>query len=43
MRLSAVYAGAEVAISVTDDGAGLNAERIRAKAEENGLIAPEPS
>ena len=39
VRLSAVYAGAEVAISVTDDGAGLNAARIRAKAEENGLIA----
>ncbi len=41
VRLSAVYAGAEVAISVTDDGAGLNAERIRAKAEEAGLLAPE--
>lgn len=41
VRLSAVYAGAEVAISVTDDGAGLNAERIRAKAEEAGLIAPD--
>jgi two-component system chemotaxis sensor kinase CheA len=39
VRLSAVYAGAEVAISVSDDGAGLNAARIRAKAEENGLIA----
>ena len=41
VRLSAVYAGAEVAISVSDDGAGLNAERIRAKAEENGLITAE--
>ncbi|WP_338720824.1 chemotaxis protein CheA [Devosia sp. XK-2] len=41
VRLSAVYSGAEVAISVADDGAGLNAERIRAKAEENGLITPE--
>ncbi|MBU1334614.1 MAG: chemotaxis protein CheA [Alphaproteobacteria bacterium] len=38
VRLSAVYAGAEVAISVSDDGAGLNAERIRAKAEEAGLL-----
>ena len=38
VRLSAVYSGAEVAISVSDDGAGLNHERIRAKAEENGLI-----
>ncbi|MDF2981517.1 MAG: chemotaxis protein CheA [Devosia sp.] len=41
VRLSAVYAGAEVAISVTDDGAGLNAARIRAKAEEQGLLAPD--
>lgn len=41
VRLSAVYSGAEVAISVTDDGAGLNTARIRAKAEENGLITPE--
>jgi len=41
VRLWAVYAGAEVAISVTDDGAGLNAARIRAKAEEQGLLTPE--
>ena len=41
VRLSAVYAGAEVAISVSDDGAGLNAGRIRAKAEEAGLLAPD--
>ena len=41
VRLSAVYAGAEVAISVSDDGAGLNADRIRAKAEEAGLLAPD--
>jgi two-component system chemotaxis sensor kinase CheA len=39
VRLSAVHAGAEVAISVSDDGAGLDAVRIRAKAEEAGLIA----
>lgn len=41
VRLSAVYAGAEVAISVTDDGAGLNAARIRQKAEEQGLLTPD--
>ncbi len=41
VRLSAVYSGAEVAISVTDDGAGLDTARIRAKAEENGLITPD--
>ncbi len=38
VRLSAVYSGAEVAISVSDDGAGLDAAQIRAKAEESGLI-----
>jgi two-component system, chemotaxis family, sensor kinase CheA len=41
VRLSAVHTGSEVAISIADDGAGLNAERIRAKAEEAGLIAPD--
>lgn len=39
IHLSARQAGAEVVISVTDDGRGLNRERIRAKAEENGLIS----
>jgi two-component system chemotaxis sensor kinase CheA len=39
VRLSAVHTGSEVSISISDDGAGLNAERIRAKAEEAGLIA----
>jgi two-component system chemotaxis sensor kinase CheA len=38
VRLSAVYAGAEVAISVSDDGAGLDPARIRQKAEEQGII-----
>ena len=41
VRLSAVYSGAEVAISIADDGAGLDAARIRAKAEEAGLLAPD--
>jgi two-component system chemotaxis sensor kinase CheA len=41
VRLTAVYAGAEVAVSVSDDGAGLDAARIRAKAEEQGLIGPD--
>jgi two-component system chemotaxis sensor kinase CheA len=39
VTLAAVYAGTEVAVSVSDDGAGLDAERIRAKAVEAGLIA----
>jgi two-component system chemotaxis sensor kinase CheA len=41
LRLSAVHTGSEVAISIVDDGAGLNADRIRAKAEEAGLIGPD--
>jgi two-component system chemotaxis sensor kinase CheA len=39
ISLVARHAGAEVLISVGDDGRGLDAKRIRAKAEENGLIA----
>ncbi|MCV0370910.1 chemotaxis protein CheA [Filomicrobium sp.] len=41
VKLAAVHKGAEVAISITDDGAGLDVERIRAKAEEVGLVAPD--
>ncbi|MEX6506173.1 chemotaxis protein CheA [Jiella sp. M17.18] len=40
LRLSAAHRGAEVAITIADDGAGLDTARIRAKAEANGLIAP---
>jgi two-component system chemotaxis sensor kinase CheA len=39
--LVARHAGAEVLIIMSDDGRGLDARRIRAKAEENGLIAPD--
>ncbi|MBK1656667.1 chemotaxis protein CheA [Paracraurococcus ruber] len=39
IRLVARHAGAEVLVTVADDGRGLDAERIRAKAVENGLIA----
>jgi len=39
ISLVARHAGAEVLISVSDNGRGLDAKRIRAKAEENGLIA----
>lgn len=38
--LSARHSGAEVVITVTDDGRGIDRERVRAKAEQNGLIAP---
>jgi len=40
IRLAARYAGAEVLITVADDGQGLDRDRIRAKAEEQGLIPP---
>ncbi|RBI82616.1 chemotaxis protein CheA [Rhodosalinus halophilus] len=39
VRLSAAHEGAEVAITVSDDGAGLDTDRIRRKAEASGLIA----
>jgi two-component system chemotaxis sensor kinase CheA len=41
VRLAAIHAGGEVALAIADDGAGLDAARIRAKAEEAGLIAPD--
>ncbi|MGG7565348.1 chemotaxis protein CheA [Rhodovulum sp. DZ06] len=40
IRLSAEYVGAEVMIRISDDGAGLDPARIRAKAEAAGLIDP---
>ena len=41
VHLSAVHSGAQVLISISDDGKGLDRARIRAKAEETGLIAPD--
>ncbi len=38
IRLSASHKGGQIVISISDDGRGLNAERIRAKAEQRGLI-----
>ncbi|SFH13672.1 chemotaxis protein CheA [Methylobacterium gossipiicola] len=40
ISLTAEHVGAQVLVSVRDDGAGLDAARIRAKAEEKGLVAP---
>ncbi|MBF0340515.1 MAG: chemotaxis protein CheA, partial [Magnetococcales bacterium] len=40
MLLSATHVGGQVLITVEDDGRGLNYPRIRAKAEENGLLTP---
>ena len=41
VRLSAVHSGAEVAITICDDGAGIDAARVREKAEELGLLPPD--
>ncbi len=38
ITLTARHAGAEVLISITDDGRGLDRERIRARAEASGLL-----
>ncbi len=40
IELTAVHSGAQVLVTVKDNGGGLNTARIRAKAEEQGLIAP---
>jgi two-component system chemotaxis sensor kinase CheA len=40
IELHAVHSGAQVLVTVSDNGGGLNTARIRAKAEEQGLIAP---
>jgi len=40
ITLAARQAGAEVVITVKDDGRGVDRDRVRAKAEENGLLAP---
>ncbi|EME69553.1 CheA signal transduction histidine kinase [Paramagnetospirillum caucaseum] len=40
IHLSAIHSGAQVLIKITDDGAGIDPVRVRAKAEENGLIPP---
>jgi two-component system chemotaxis sensor kinase CheA len=40
VQLSARQAGGEVLITIRDDGRGIDRERVRAKAEANGLIEP---
>ena len=40
VRLSAHQAGGEVLITIQDDGRGIDRERVRAKAEAQGLIQP---
>ena len=40
LHLSAVHSGAQVLITIQDDGRGLDRAAIRAKAEERGLLQP---
>ncbi len=40
MRLSARQSGGEVIISVQDDGRGIDRDRVRARAEAQGLLEP---
>ena len=40
IALTARHVGTQVLITVEDDGGGLDTKRIRAKAEERGLVAP---
>ncbi|PKN17413.1 MAG: chemotaxis protein CheA [Deltaproteobacteria bacterium HGW-Deltaproteobacteria-6] len=41
VRLAAEHSGANVLIHIEDDGAGINPDRVRAKALENNLISPD--
>src|SRR3546814_8558092 len=41
VRLSAEHRGGRILICVSDDGRGINRERVLAKAVERGLIAPD--
>ncbi len=41
LTLSAAHKGGSIVIEVTDDGAGLNREKLLAKAKSNGLIVSE--
>jgi len=43
IRLSAVHTGSNVVVSIADDGRGLDAAAIRARAIERGLIGAEAS
>lgn len=41
LLLRAFHEGGQVIIEISDDGAGLNADKIRAKAVERGILTPE--
>ncbi len=41
LRIAAAHAGGQVLVEITDDGAGIDPERMRRKAVERGVIAAE--
>ena len=41
LRLTAKHRSGRIVIEIADDGAGINRERVRQKAIDNGLIVPE--
>ncbi|MFK7917170.1 MAG: chemotaxis protein CheA [Ilumatobacter sp.] len=41
VRLSARHEGGQVVVEISDDGAGIEADKIRAKAVEKGILTPE--
>ncbi|OYX69111.1 MAG: chemotaxis protein CheA [Rhodospirillales bacterium 35-44-4] len=43
VRLAALHRSGRIVVEVADDGAGIDRSRVRAKAEENGLISGDAS
>ena len=41
LRLRAMHEGGHVLLEITDDGAGIDADRVRAKAVERGILTPD--
>ncbi|MFO1436299.1 MAG: chemotaxis protein CheA [Gammaproteobacteria bacterium] len=41
IHLNAYHQGGNIVIEITDDGAGINAERVLKKARERGIVGPE--
>ncbi len=41
IRMSAAHEGAQVTVTIQDDGKGLDIEKVKAKAVEKGLISPD--
>ena len=41
IRLSAAHRGGRILIDISDDGGGINRDKVRAKAIEKGIVSPE--